>query len=414
VGALGLLVSALLGWLATPLQGPFKAYSFPLVGDVRLIDAATRPLRLLSFGVAAALLGAATGVAAWRRATRTTFWLGSAAVLLAVYFAGSTAFLRAGLMDNVVEQNLHRDDLKQFDARHLLGNAARMYIADLESASFLERTLTGIRVYGFGWELALASGIWLQLHSARRGRRGLGLRLAGFGVLFGLVTVGVAGRAAVAEYAMIQGDGFDARGAFDDARQAYERARGWNPGLDHNAAFQDHLGEVYSQLGLTERSETYVYRGNRYLEHGLFAEAHNAYDRALALRRDNPVARRRQVDAYASAGRAHFTALEPAKAIENWQKAVALDPNEPRIYFFLAKAYFDVRRTDLGIWANEAALDRTRDQLVRSDLFIMLGDCYYRERQFVRAREAYQASIAQYTSVTYLLNYVARQKLQGI
>jgi tetratricopeptide (TPR) repeat protein len=414
VGAVGLLTAALLGWLATPLQGPFKGYSFPLVGNVILLDAVTRPVRLLSFGAAAALLGIATGVAAWRRATRTSFWLGSAAVLLAVYFAGSAAFLRPGLMDAVVEQNLHREDLKQFDARHVLGNAARMYVPELQSASFMDRVSTGLRVYGFGWELTLAAGIWLQVHSARRGRQGLGLRLAGFGVLFGLLVIGVNGRAAAAEYSMIRGDAFDARGAFDDARQAYERARRWNPGLDHNPVFQDHLGEVYSQLGLADRTETLVYRGNRFLEHGLFAQALDSYERALAMRSDNPVARRRRVEAHAGAGRAHFTALEPHKAIGEWEKAAALDPHEPRIFFFLAKAYFDVRRNEMGIWANQAALARTWDPLVRSDLFIMLGDCHYRRREFVLAREAYQASIAQYTSVTYLLNYLARQKLQGI
>jgi hypothetical protein len=44
----------------------------------------------------------------------------------------------------------------------------------------------------------------------------------------------------------------------------------------------------------------------------------------------------------------------------------------------------------------------------------VLGDAHYRLRDFVRAREMYQNSLNQYPSVTFLLNWLARQRLQGI
>lgn len=414
VGGILLLASVFLSWLVTPLQGGIRGYAFALVEEVALADGLAKPLRLFSFGTVALLLGGLTGVAAWGGRRRSLFWLGAAALLLAWYFAGSMAFLRSAMLEAVVEQNIQRQDIKQFDARHVGGNAAKLSMRDLSTDSLYHRVLSTLWVCGFGWQLAVAAGILLQLWALWLERRRLLSHAVGFSVLWLLVSLGLAGRAVAAEYAMLHGNSLQARGAFEPARLSYERARAWNANLEHHAIYAHRLGEVYSQLQLWNRAEAYIYRGDLAMQKQEFRKAMQAYEQALSVRPDHMVAWRKRVNAYVAAGQSHFTATEPHKAIAEWEKALELDRRHVLLPFYLGRAYFEVKRTPLAITAYREALARSGDQLVRSDIYIMLGDCYYRQRDFAEARAMYQSSLAQYQSVTYLLNFLARKKLQGI
>ncbi len=413
VASIGLVAAALLSWLVTPLQSGIRGYSFPLLGHVLLADGRLRPLRLFSFGIAALLLAIVVGLAAWRQWRRAGFWLGAAAVLLSLYFVGLVTLWRSEILEAAVAQNLERLNIKVFDRIAIGGVASLMYVNDLGTGTLYDRIWSSLWLYGFGWQLAISSGLFLQCWVLVRERR-LGWHVVAFGGVVLLLLVGLGGRAVVAEFYALQGDAFDARGDFTAAQEAYERALGWNRALDYNPSLQHRLGEVYAQLGILDEPQTYIYRGNLYLARNEFLQARQAYGQALAIRKDQPVALRGRVDTYVQAGLDHYRDEEFHKAIGEWEPALELDPAQVQVPFFLGRTNFAVRRDRTAILANEMALERTGDQLVRADLFIVLGDAYYRLGEFVRAREMYSSSLNQYQSVTYLLNWTARKRLQGI
>lgn len=412
--AVGLAAGALLSWLVTPLQGGIRGYSFPLLGEVLLADARARPLRLASFGTAALVLALLVGVAAWRRWRRAGFWLGAVAVLLSLHLAGTVALRHSEILQAVVEQNVQRINMKAFDNITVGGVASRMYVSDLGTDSLAERIGSSIWVYGFGWQLVLSSGLFLLAWVlARQGWR-LKWDLVGVGVLVLLLLGALGSRAVVGEYWVLRGHESSARGSLTDARASYERALAWDPALAHNPALQHSLGAVYSLLEILNRPPTYIYRGDLYLGRGDFEQARQNYEQALAIQQDQPVALRGRVNTRVEAGRADYRSGEIHKAIAEWERALEIDRGQVQVPFFLGRAFFDVRRDRMAIQAGEGALERTADQLVRADIYIVLGDAHYRLRDFVRAREMYQNSLNQYPSVTFLLNWLARQRLQGI
>jgi len=409
-----LAASGLLGWLSTPLQGTIPGYAFTLAGDLPLAHAVTRPLRPFSAGTLVLVLGVVTVAASLRRRVRAGFWLGAGALLVALYAGAGLLYLRPEVLEAVVEQNAERQNIKGFDRSHFGGNAAGMFVAQLGTEFPADRAAAVVYLLGFGWQLAVAAGLVLQALALWRGRRTLRWDALAFLALAPLMLAAVSWRGVIADYEAAGARDLAARGMYEPARAAYERARAWNPKLIHNPDQSHRLGEVYTRLGLRDHPEAFIYRGDLRMEQGEFPEAIEAYGRALALEPDHPVARRMRNGAHVAAGLAHYQAGRVHKAVASWEYANTLDTLQIETHFYLAKAQLDTKRFEAGIRESRQALALTRDRLVRSDIFLLLGDCHYQLQDFATARVAYQSSLEQYVSVVDFINVMARRKLQGL
>ncbi|MBU1992541.1 MAG: tetratricopeptide repeat protein [Patescibacteria group bacterium] len=123
--------------------------------------------------------------------------------------------------------------------------------------------------------------------------------------------------------------------------EAIQKVIGTDAGADVIEAFEDSPdlpGMEYDDINLK--------KGDDYLEKGMKSLAVNEYVESIKNNSDNP-------EAFTKIGKIHFEDLEPAKARENFIKAIQLDPNyiEARIYLgksYIAENNFDKARQIFG------------------------------------------------------------------
>jgi tetratricopeptide (TPR) repeat protein len=112
----------------------------------------------------------------------------------------------------------------------------------------------------------------------------------------------------------------------------------------------------------------------------------------------------------------NYSAKKIYTALWYWQQALQLDPNQIQALFFLVKASLDINARDQlkTIMVAEEILEKTKDRLIKADTYVLLGDSYYKQREYAKAREMYGLSRRQYDLVKRVINFLAMKGLQGV
>ncbi|MBI3995007.1 MAG: tetratricopeptide repeat protein [Nitrospirae bacterium] len=424
LGSLCLVLGAFVFWLATPLQGRIKGHAFPLWGGVSLSDGLTNPFRLFSFGTACLLLGSSSLAVLWLRfSRRALFFMGAAGVLLAVYFFGSLVFAHPEILDAAVEQGAEKTGIAGFSQTYLQGNAATTPNDEpLTTNSLLERVnaglaLTGIAQVGIGGYWALLSGFLIQIGAGLNGNRRTMIRDGLLcGVFAFLMIIGLGWRSVAAEYNRLEGDHRLAEGAFEKAVERYDRAAWWASYLKTNPRYLHNRGAAFYLSHRPDRAEAHLYLGDNGMARQEPLEALHEYRTALALDPTLEPARKKAAAALSALGLSKFSSRNPHAAIADWQEALKFSPGKIEPHFYMAHALFTVNHTDqeAAIREYSGLLLSVAEPLIRSDLYSGLGHCYYRQKEFTKAREMYVHSLKSFQLVKKIINFNAYKGLQGV
>ena len=424
VGSLCLMFGAFVFWLATPLQGRIKGYAFPLWGGVSLSDGLTNPFRLFSYGTVCLLLGGSAMAVLWFRfSRRVLFFMGAAGVLLAVYFLGSLVFSHPEILDAAVEQGAEKTGIAGFSQTYLQGNAATTPNDEpLTTDSLLERViaglvLTGLAQVGIGWYWALLSGFLIQIGAGLNGNRRTMIQDGLLcGVFAFLIIIGLGWRSVAAEYNRLEGDHRLAEGAFEKAVERYDRAARWAAYLKTNPRYLHNRGAAFYLSHRLDRAEARLYLGNNGMARQEPLEALHEYRMALALDPTLEPARKKAAAALTALGLSKFSSRNSHAAIANWQESLQFSPGKIEPRFYMAHALFTVNHTDqeAAIREYNGLLSSVAEPLIRSDLYNSLGHCYYRQKEFTKAREMYVRSMKSFHLVKKIINFNAYKGLQGV
>jgi tetratricopeptide (TPR) repeat protein len=147
-----------------------------------------------------------------------------------------------------------------------------------------------------------------------------------------------------------------------------------------------------------------------------FLKAVREYDAAFVLDAAWPVTQRKYVDALITVGLNDYAQKKIYAALGSWQHALRLDPSQFQAHFYATKARLDIdaREQTRAITEAHVILQKTKDKLVRADVYNMLGDIYYKQQEFVTARAMYQRSKDQFNLVKKIINFQAFRGLQGL
>ncbi len=414
-----LIVSPFMGWLATPLQGNIKGYAFPFMKNITLDIGLNNPFRVSSFGMFIFAIGAIGIIFLILRAySRFLFYLGGAAVIVCLCFIGNIVFLNPEILESLLDQNRQAQEIKVFSEKYLSGNAQCLTPSkDLTTDTLLSKMDVGMCYLGVGWYIALLSTLIILICNYYK-RAGKSMRWDVVGLILALlvITSSLAAKPLKAEYDRSQGDIYLAHGEFQKAIDLYKSAVRRDPKLNHNPTYMYNVGAAYYRLGWHYLPKTHLYLGDNHMTMKNFPEAAREYEIASTIKADFLLTNRKRVDALIMMGLDNYSKGKIYTALSNWEQALQLDPNQIQTHLFLAKAFSDIHARDQSKAIAEARilLEKTKDKLLKADVYNLLGDIYYKQREFVMARQMYNLSKSQYVSVKLIINYNAMKGLQGL
>ncbi|GAB4536822.1 MAG: tetratricopeptide repeat protein [Thermodesulfovibrionia bacterium] len=157
------------------------------------------------------------------------------------------------------------------------------------------------------------------------------------------------------------------------------------------------LGAYYMEHGDTERAikilrsimkadkdfiPAYITLADAYLKEGNTEEAEDVLRKGLAETSSLVILVRLED---------HLMAMgEPDRAIESYQRAIQLAPQDMRLYFFLAKLYYRLEMID---HAFETAISIDTTAFDPRDLHILLGSIYERRIQYEKSTEEFKKAL---------------------
>jgi tetratricopeptide (TPR) repeat protein len=318
----------------------------------------------------------------------------------------------------LLDQRDQATAINAFSQQYLHGVSSFLQ-ADKELATdtLLDRAVATKAFLGFGYWAALGGGLLLMAGAFRK-RRGRPLVadalivLVASGVLVGYH----AAQGLESERHRQAGDRSLARGRYVDALRAYDAAAALDRSLGTNQTFAYNVGSAAWALHRTDRPEYHVYLGDNLLSTKDYDGAEAEYDRAAALAGNPALIAKKRVVTRTRAGLSHYAHRRTQDAVTSWLRTLEVDPGQVQAYFFLAKAYLDVDGRDQtkAIGMSNTVLDITSEKLIRGDTYNILGDAYYKQRDYQKAREMYKTSNEQFIMVKKIINFESMKGLQGI
>ncbi len=407
VGAALLIISAPLGWLNQPwgdwTRGmAWKPLSAP--GDAKFT--------LISLGMLSVVLAF---VALLPSSRRFALALSAAALLVLLLPVRQILFAHVPLCEKLSDDARQKSSVLQFDASALGGNVAHdLDFPPIGSENVLARLESLQRLMGWGWYVAAVGVVLLAVSGWRDAHRPLSIVL----VVVLVVALGSV-RGLVAEFYQWRGDVALARGNYENALRHYRHATRWNESLDDTEHLRLRRGQCESvgsgRRAVSASADAHLYRAQVLADRRDFARAMAEYAQAQQRVPRSVVIKRLWAWARVRWGLNLYREGSVYLAIQQWNKAIETDAHQLQAHFYLAKAYYDARDEQAAIEHNLAFLKRCRDKFLRSEALSNLGDCYFRQRDFVTARQMYQKSLKQYDDISYrLINFRARRGLTGM
>jgi tetratricopeptide (TPR) repeat protein len=413
------LLSAGLGWWLTPLQGKFRAIAVPLLEPIVLGVKNTQGFHARSIG--AVLLGIAAVamlLILLRAHRRIFFWLGAAVAAICLSFTMHIVFRDVSSVDALLDQRDQAKSINSFSQQYLRGVSSFLQPdKELTTDTLLDRVSAVNGFLGFGYWAALGGGVLLMAGAFRkRGGRPLLpdalLLLVAGGAFAGFY----AARGVQSERHREAADRSLARGRYAEALEGYAAAAGGDPNLGFNQSFAYNVGSAAWALHRTDLPEYHVYLGDNLLSTKDYEGAEAEYDRAAALAGNPALIAKKRIVTRMRAGLSHYSHGRTQDAVTSWSRTLEVDPGQVAAYFFLTKAYVDVDGRDQtkAIGMGNTVLDITGEKLIRGDTYNLLGDAYYKQRDYQKAREMYKTSNEQFIMVKKIINFESMKGLQGI
>jgi tetratricopeptide repeat protein len=377
-GTVILTVSAFLTWVKAPITGGANPS--------------------ISFGWAAALLGAMAGLAWFYRASNVS-------AVCAVIGLGLCGFsivhlaLRDPAFWSLVDENSQYASIMSFSRRNLPANYGIEPVFELSLATetVLGRLATACYFMGWGWLVCLIGGLLILIPSLNiiRERRHLGWVVLTAGMM--LVAQGtVLFKGFAAQALQEKADRDITLGHYAVAIERYQTAQQWDPQLTGNEQTHLHLGDAYDKLGMLSHPYAHFYLGDRYAQGGNFEAAIPEYLMAAqeASAPLQAIIHKRIAWTYVTLGLGWYLKGEVSPAVGWWEGAVAFDPAQLQAIYFLSRAYFDQGRYEQSIALGRFLMVRSQNRLLNANVQANLGDAYWKLNDFTSARAAYEASIS--------------------
>jgi len=353
------------------------------------------------------------------RAYRRIFlYLGAVVVAMCLSFTLHIVFRDVSSVDALLDQRDQAKSINSFSQSYLRGVSSFLQPdKTLTTDTLIDRVAATTAFLGFGYWAALGGGVLLMAGSFhKRGGRplvwdGVALLVVA-SVLVGLtVTQGIR-----SERNREAADRSLARGRPADAIEGYARAAALDPNLGFNQSFAYNVGSAAWALHRNDLPEYHVYLGDNLLSVKDYAGAEAEYDAAAGLGGNPALIAKKRIVTRMRAGLASYSQRRVQDAIHWWQRTLEVDPGQIQAYFFLTKAFVDVDGRDQAkaIGMGNTVLDITGEKLVRGDTYNLLGDAYYKQRDYEKAREMYKTSNEQFIMVKKIINFESMKGLQGI
>jgi Tetratricopeptide repeat len=378
LGVLCLVLSAWLIWIRAPISGGANPS--------------------LSFGWLAGVIGGIAAIAWLRSSGSVMAMCGIAALGLVSFAVLYLAFIDPALWD-LVDENAQAVSIINFSHRFLPGNYGIQptFHPDLDTGTTQTRLATALYFMSWGWVISVVGSLSLLLAwSLNPGRRAsmkwMGLTAV---LIFGGQAVMV-GHSLAAEYLEALGNRSLALGRYAEAARRYEGAQRWNPQLASSLQVHLRLGEAYYHLDMLTHPNARLYLGQRYAQDGNYRAALAEYllGAQEASEPLKTVHRKRIAWSYVDGGLVLYQKGLYGPASEYWEQARTFDSAQIQAPYFLARAYFEQSRYEQSIATSRFLLARSQNRLLNANLQFNIGDCYWRLRDFDRARLAYEASMS--------------------
>ncbi|MBI4635618.1 MAG: hypothetical protein HY727_04650 [Candidatus Rokubacteria bacterium] len=415
-GGLLVLAGAAFSWLQTPLQGVIRGYAYPIGSTPALSDGLTNPVRPLSFALLCVLAVALAAVGrVWTRAEWLPRYAGGTLLIVVLalpmhLIANAHAFVQL-----LVDQGAEREAIRTF-ALLVGGYSATIPELSLQGTSSpLETGATVFQVIGYGWWFTCWGAALMLLGGvAGMGTRRGNLFVASWLGIALAVLSGVTGRATLAEYYRLRGEGAYAKGQYGEALASFRAALDWLPALRDNVFFQYRVGATLYWLGDNTSPAARMFLADNLSKQKEYDKAELQLKLALAAEPESKFTRTKLASLYADWGVSNFK-KEHVGALPRWEGARDLDPNLLRLPYFFGAAYFllDDRDQSRTIAEYGRLLARIGERGVRADVHGLLGNAYFKAHRDAEAREAYRASMAEIPLVKQL-NLQAQKGLIGL
>jgi hypothetical protein len=375
-GALFMVLSPFQPWIEAPIRGQ----AHPGV----------------SFEWVAILIGALAVVARIRRSARMLAIYGVSGLGLCAFSVLHLTFFDATFW-SLVDENAQYTQIIGFSQRYLPENLgiAPTFQASLATDTVLDRLIAAAYFMGLGWWVCLLGGFLLSIGGCVGGGR----QTLRWTALTAIVVFGSQGvlvcKGVVAQYFQDRGDRYMARGQHAEAVREYEMAQHYDSQLARSERMHQHFGQIYYHLGPPSHPQARFYVGDRYARERHPEAAIAEY--LLAVREaSGPLAdilHQRLAWAYVQMGIVQYRREESGVAVGWWEKALSEDPAQLQAAYFLSRAYFDQGRYEQSVAMGQFLIARAQNPLLKADVQSNIGDCYWKLKDFPKARLAYEASM---------------------
>ncbi len=278
----------------------------------------------------------------------------------------------------------------------------------LETASFFAKP---------GWYVGLIGGLLLLiaawLGEPQQARRWLFRRrwlFAGTAVVLGLL---VFGRLAVANYYWNRGREAQARADYAAALYDYRKAMQWDRRQDYDLAFHFELGRLYGRLGMTDEPDYWASIGEVYLNTNLIKMGYEIFRRNILNPYANPALRVRYANTLLKMGEVDYLSKLPGSAINRWQRAIEVDPDNVEIMYALGLGYTRVgnypraihwwrelirANESVGLFRIKYVASFTYRKVITARAWSFMSWCYYQQHDYATAMQCAAFSTQQGSS----------------
>ena len=387
-----LLFSGLIAvWVKSPLQI-----------EIRGIDLLTRSgelLRLPMFGILLIAFAVMLPLYFISKQPLIKGAIGFLPLWFAISFLIKMTFFNYAILDRLIDQNQQYVSMIKFSYHYLPLNYGiePLVIRKLSTETLLDRITTGWYFLSWGWYLFSMGGVLLCFITLTRlikmkieARRLFLIPLFFSGSLLILLSPAI-----LSQYHMEKGDRYFARGLYEKTASEYQKARRVYPQVERREDFHELLGKVYYHLNAKYQPEFYLYTGDLLLEQRRATEAEFAYQMAIKVGagKAREMAGKRLAWLYIEKGIREYKLGGVGNAVSLWKEAIQVDPEQMQAHYYLARGYYDLGQYDLAILENQRILQSSMTPLLSANVNANIGDCYYKLRDYSKAREYYQTSM---------------------